>query len=104
MADPANFGMAKAVFSMPMSDPDGNPLADIGELIESGLDPDSAEFQAAIRRRLDEFNALPFEQRAAITDPSLGGAVPRTGGSNCRWSTCHRPTTSWPLASPSRAS
>lgn len=52
MADPANFGMAKSLFA--------------------GLDVDGAltqeDLQAAAQARMDEFNALPFDQRRALTD------------------------------------
>lgn len=52
MADPANFGMAKSLFA--------------------DLDVDGAltqeELQAVAQARMKEFNALPFDQRKALTD------------------------------------
>ena len=57
MADPSNFGMAKSLFGGSFPDPD-----------ELGSE---AELQAYLERRMEEFNALPFEERKALTDPSF---------------------------------
>ncbi len=67
MGNPANFGMAKSLFA----DGAGNPLGDIGALLESGVDADDPEFHALIQERMTEFNAMPMEQRKAITDRSM---------------------------------
>lgn len=72
MGDPSRFGMAKSLFSTALSDGAGNPLADIGAMIESGVDADDPELQAMLQERMDAFNALPFEQRMGIT----GGPMP----------------------------
>lgn len=76
MGDPANFGMAKSMFTASLTDAGGNPLPDIGSLLESGADPDDPSFQALMQERMDAFNALPFEDRKAITDRMLPGGVP----------------------------
>lgn len=78
MADPSNFGMAKSLFATELSDERGNPLADVGALIESGVDADSPAFAALLQERMDAFNALPFEERKAITDRQLSTTVPAT--------------------------
>lgn len=76
MGDPANFGMAKSMFTASLTDAGGNALPDIGGLLESGADPDDPSFQALMQERMDAFNALPFEDRKAITDRMLPGGVP----------------------------
>ncbi len=73
MGDPANFGMAKSLFS---GGPE-NPLADLGALIESGADADDPAFQALMNERMNEFNALPMEQRKVITDRSMAPPAPQ---------------------------
>lgn len=78
MGDPANFGMAKSMFTAPLTDVGGSPLPDIGALLESGADPDDPSFQALMQERMDAFNALPFEDRKAVTDRMLPGGVPRS--------------------------
>jgi hypothetical protein len=78
MADPGNFGMAKSMFAASPSDGTDNPLADIGALLEAGVEPDDPRFQAMFQERLDAFNALPFEERAAITDRQGSSGVPRS--------------------------
>ncbi len=72
MGDPSKFGMAKSLFSTDLSDGVGNPLADIGAMLGSGVDADDPALQALLQERMDAFNALPFEQRTAIT----GGPMP----------------------------
>jgi hypothetical protein len=52
MADPANYGMAKTLFA---------GIDDAEQMTEQ-------ELLAAMQRRVDEHNALPFEQRKALTD------------------------------------
>ncbi|SBS77679.1 conserved hypothetical protein [uncultured Mycobacterium sp.] len=52
MADPANYGMAKSLFAG----------------IDGAEDMTEQELLAAMQRRVDEHNALPFEQRKALTD------------------------------------
>lgn len=76
MANPANFGMAKSLFATRLTDAGGNPLPDIGALLEAGADPDDPGFQALMQERIDAFNALPFDDRKAITDPMAPGGVP----------------------------
>ena len=76
MGDPSNFGMTKSMFSANLSDGDGNPLADIGALLEAGVDSDGPAFQALLHERMDAFNALPYEERKAITDPSMSATTP----------------------------
>jgi len=78
MGDPANFGMAKSMFTARLTDTGGNPLPDIGALLESGADPDDPSFQALMQERMDAFNALPFDDRKAITDRMLPGGVPQS--------------------------
>ena len=76
MGDPANFGMAKSMFGASLSDGDDNPLAEVGALLEQGMDPDDPALRALLDARMDAFNALPFEQRQELTNgPS---AVPAT--------------------------
>ena len=72
MRNPANFGLAKSIFA---GGPE-NPLSELGALIESGADLDDAALQALLQERMNEFNALPFEQRKAITDRSLSTPAP----------------------------
>lgn len=76
MGDPANFGMAKSMYAADLTDAGGNPLPDIGALLEAGADPDDPSFQAILQERMDAFNALPLEDRRAITDRMLAGGVP----------------------------
>lgn len=57
MADPSNFGPTKAIFS----------AMGVDDL--SGLD------EQQLQQLVDEFNALPMEQRKAITDPAMSGAT-----------------------------
>jgi hypothetical protein len=77
MGDPANFGMAKSLFTTDLTDAAGNPLADVGALLGAGADPDNPGFQALMQERIDAFNALPFEERKAVTDPAMEvGRVP----------------------------
>lgn len=78
MGDPSNFGMAKSMFAADLSDGDGNPLADIGALLESGVDSDDPAFKALMQERMDAFNALPFDERKQITDRSMAPLVPPT--------------------------
>jgi hypothetical protein len=52
MDNPANFGMAKALFA---------GLGDVSGLSEE-------ELLSALQARMDEHNALPFEERKALTD------------------------------------
>ncbi len=58
MSNPANFGMAKGL------------VAGAGADFGSDLTPDS------IQQIMDDFNALPYEQRKAITDPQIGQPEP----------------------------
>jgi hypothetical protein len=76
MGDPANFGMAKSLFTTRLADAGGTPLPDIGALLEAGADLDDPGFQALMQERIDAFNALPFDDRKAITDPMAPGGVP----------------------------
>lgn len=76
MGDPANFGMAKSMFTTRLTDTGGSPLPDIGALLEAGADPDDPSFQAQMQERIDAFNALPFDERKSITDRMLPGGVP----------------------------
>lgn len=77
MGNPANFGMAKSLFTTDLTDAAGNPLADIGALLGTGADPDDPGFQALMQERIDAFNALPFDERKAVTDPAMDvGRVP----------------------------
>lgn len=76
MGDPANFGMAKSLFAASLTDAGGNPLADIGALLDAGADPDDPGLQALLQERIDAFNALPFDERKEITDPMAPGRVP----------------------------
>lgn len=62
MADPSNFGMAKSLFS------------NLGSSGDMSMD----ELQAAAQARMDEFNALPFEQRSALTDQFFDRRPPPT--------------------------
>lgn len=78
MGDPANFGMAKSMFATELAGCQLNPLADIGRMIEAGVDGDSPEFQALLQERMDAFNALPMEDRKAITDRQTSATVPTT--------------------------
>lgn len=52
MADPANFGMAKSLFA---------GLGDVSDMSED-------ELKAALQARIAEHNALPFDERRALTD------------------------------------
>jgi len=52
MADPSNYGMAKSLFAS----------------IEGAEFMTEQELSAAMRRRIDEHNSLPLEQRKALTD------------------------------------
>jgi hypothetical protein len=52
MADPTNYGMAKSLFA---------GIEDAEQMTEQ-------ELLAAMQSRIDEHNALPFEQRKALTD------------------------------------
>lgn len=78
MGDPSNFGMAKSLFGTELAGGQVNPIADIGRMIEAGVDGDSPEFQALLQERMDAFNALPMEDRKAITDRQLSAPVPAT--------------------------
>ncbi|MFN3258547.1 MAG: hypothetical protein ACE37B_22925 [Ilumatobacter sp.] len=71
MGDPANFGMAKSMFALPLAGADGNPLADIAAMVEAGMDLDGPEMRALIEERMEAFNALPFDDRKAVTDRSF---------------------------------
>jgi hypothetical protein len=53
MDNPANFGMAKSLFA---------GLGDVSSMSEE-------ELSAAVAARMDEHNALPFDERKARTDP-----------------------------------
>ncbi|MEX2627308.1 MAG: hypothetical protein WD225_10530 [Ilumatobacteraceae bacterium] len=57
MGDPSNFGMAKSMF--------GGSLSDPGEF------DSEEELQAYLDKRVEEFNALPYEERKALTDPGF---------------------------------
>ena len=59
MSNPANFGMAKGL------------IAGVGGDFTSDLTPGS------MQQIMDDFNALPYEQRKAITDPHIGQPAPR---------------------------
>lgn len=76
MGDPANFGMAKSLFAASLTDAGGNPLADIGALLDAAANPDGPGLQALLQERIDAFNALPFDERKGITDPMAPGRVP----------------------------
>jgi hypothetical protein len=78
MADPANFGMAKSMFAANLTDGTGNPLADIGALLESGVDLDESALDAFMQDRIAAFNELPFEERHAITNGPGNAMVPRS--------------------------
>ena len=78
MGDPSNFGMAKSLFATELPAGRVNPLADLGAMIEAGVDGNSPEFQAMLQERMDAFNAMPMEDRKAITDRSLAPRVPTT--------------------------
>lgn len=58
MSDPANFGMAKSIFSS------------VGVDLDENLTPDR------LNEVMEQFNALPLEQRKAITDPGVQQSVP----------------------------
>ncbi len=76
MGDPSNFGMAKSMFATELPGGRVNPLADLGAMIEGGIDGDSPEFRAMLQERMDAFNAMPMEDRKAITDRSLPAFAP----------------------------
>lgn len=72
MGDPSRLGMAKSLLSTELSNGAGNPLVDIGAMIESGVDADDPSLHALLEERIEAFNALPFEQRTVIA----GGSMP----------------------------
>ena len=76
MGDPSRFGLAKSMLSTPLTGADGGPLADLAGLLERD-DLDDDQFQALLQERMDAFNALPKEQRTAITDGALGHQPPQ---------------------------
>ncbi len=71
MGDPSRFGLAKSILSTPLDGADGDPLADLAGLLERD-DLDDDQLQALLQERMDAFNALPKEQRTAITDGAFG--------------------------------
>lgn len=71
MGDPSRFGLAKSMLSTPLAGADGDPLADLAAVLERD-DLDDDQLQALFQERMDAFNALPKEQRTAITDGALG--------------------------------
>lgn len=71
MGDPSRFGLAKSMLSTPLTAADGDPLADLAGMLERD-DLDDDQLQAFLQERMDAFNALPKEQRTAITDGTLG--------------------------------
>ncbi len=71
MGDQSRFGLAKSMFSTPLTGADGDPLADVARLLERG-DLDEDQLQALLDERMAAFNALSREQRTAITDGTLG--------------------------------
>ena len=76
MGDPSNFGMAKSLFTTALPGGRVNPLADIGAMMQAGVDGDSPEFEAMLQERMDAFNAMPMEDRKAITDRSPSAVAP----------------------------
>lgn len=70
LGDDSNFGIGKALGSLPLFDADGNELPDLGSLIADG-DLDLDALQAVLDHRMEAFNSLPFEQRRAHTDAAF---------------------------------
>jgi hypothetical protein len=76
MADPSRFGVGKSVLSTPLTGADGDPLVDLAGLLARG-DLDDDQLQALLEERMDAFNALPMEQRTAITDGAMARRPPQ---------------------------
>lgn len=75
MGDRSKFGMAKSLFATPLTGSDGSPLADLFSL-PSLDDLTESDLRALMQQRMDAFNALPFDQRKAVTDPSFARPSP----------------------------
>jgi hypothetical protein len=76
LGNESNFGLAKGVLGLDLSDSSGNPLADVLSMLESDDPPSPEELEAVLNERMDAFNSLPMEERVAITDPLLESREP----------------------------
>ena len=67
MGDTSKFGLAKSMFATTLTGDDGATLPDLLSMDDlDDLTPDA--LQALLDERMAAFNALPFEQRKALTD------------------------------------
>jgi hypothetical protein len=75
MGDRSKFGLGKSVLTAPLMGGDGSPLPDLDALLGAdGADP--ADLQRLLDERMEAFNALPFEERKALTEGAFAPVEP----------------------------